>query len=84
MLYKFDDIQKLMLKKWHFKQTNFKAGNIDKRHFPGYFFIWHNALLAQQFGSSLWALDNIISCCAKRRQSTLSLTLIYHFYFSPI
>lgn len=49
----------------------------------GYFFVWYDAVLSQQFGLSVWALDSIISCCAKRRQSTLSLTLIHHSYFSP-
>lgn len=61
---KFDYIQTVSAKKCIFTKQ---------------FILPYRALLAQQLGLSLWGLDNIISCWARRCQS-YSLH-IYHFYF---
>lgn len=84
MHHRFDDTQILLQEKLAFKKNDFKAAKVDKSHFPGCFFIRYCMLLAPQLGLSLLALDNIISCCAKKRQAPISLALIYHSYFCHV
>lgn len=71
--YRFDGTQMLQQKEMKDLKQHFKVVKVDKRYFRLY--------LLSGFGP---ALDNTVSCCASRRQSSVSQTHIYHSYFCHV